>query len=112
MNEQADGLRKVAPVERPREPDDIANTIPFLAGSDGGWINAHTVRTNSVGSLRPHESEHGGWSCFQLSELLVELAEVLLAVCSKWASKYALSFATRPRARYGHRRARLSPSLI
>jgi hypothetical protein len=29
---------------------------------------------------------------FQLSELLVELAEVLLAVCSEWVSKYALLF--------------------
>src|SRR6202046_264602 len=66
MNEQVDERRKVAPVERPREPDDIANTILFLAGSDGGWINAQAVRTNSVGRLRSHETEHGGWSLISI----------------------------------------------
>jgi 3-oxoacyl-[acyl-carrier protein] reductase len=29
-----------------RKADDIANTISFLAGSDGGWINAQVIRTN------------------------------------------------------------------
>jgi 3-oxoacyl-[acyl-carrier protein] reductase len=34
-NEQIDELSKVAPMERLGEPDDIANTISFLAGSEG-----------------------------------------------------------------------------
>jgi 3-oxoacyl-[acyl-carrier protein] reductase len=45
-NERIDELSKVAPMERLGEPDDIANTISFLAGSDGGWINAQVIRTN------------------------------------------------------------------
>ena len=45
-NEQIDELSKVAPMERLGEPDDIANTISFRTGSDGGWINAQVIRTN------------------------------------------------------------------
>jgi 3-oxoacyl-[acyl-carrier protein] reductase len=33
-------------MERPGEPDDIANAISLLAGSDGGWINAQVIRTS------------------------------------------------------------------
>jgi 3-oxoacyl-[acyl-carrier protein] reductase len=45
-NEQIDEQAKAAPMERLGEPNNIANTISFLAGSDGGWINAQVIRTN------------------------------------------------------------------
>lgn len=44
--EQIDGLRRLSPLERLAEPDDIANLISFLAGPEGGWINAQVVRSN------------------------------------------------------------------
>jgi 3-oxoacyl-[acyl-carrier protein] reductase len=45
-NGQIDEQAKVAPMEPLGEPDDIADIISFLAGSDGGWINAQVIRTN------------------------------------------------------------------
>jgi 3-oxoacyl-[acyl-carrier protein] reductase len=44
--EQIQRLAKLPPLERLGEPDDIANLVAFLAGPQGGWINAQTVRTN------------------------------------------------------------------
>jgi 3-oxoacyl-[acyl-carrier protein] reductase len=44
--EQIQRLAKLAPLERLGEPDDIANVVSFLAGPQGGWVNAQTVRTN------------------------------------------------------------------
>jgi 3-oxoacyl-[acyl-carrier protein] reductase len=38
--------RKLAPMERLGTPEDIANVISFLAGPEGGWINAQTLRAN------------------------------------------------------------------
>jgi 3-oxoacyl-[acyl-carrier protein] reductase len=43
---QVDELRKLAPLERLGEPDDIANVVSFLAGPQGGWVNAQVVRAN------------------------------------------------------------------
>jgi 3-oxoacyl-[acyl-carrier protein] reductase len=43
---QIDQLRKLAPLERLGQPDDIANVVSFLAGPDGGWINAQVLRAN------------------------------------------------------------------
>ena len=43
---QIDQLRKLAPLERLGEPDDIANVVSFLAGPDGAWINAQVLRAN------------------------------------------------------------------
>ena len=37
-------LSKLAPLERLGEPEDIANVVSFLAGPDGGWINAQVLR--------------------------------------------------------------------
>src|SRR5690606_10666114 len=37
--EQITQLSKLAPLERLGRPEDIANVVAFLAGSDGGWIN-------------------------------------------------------------------------
>ncbi|MGH8061157.1 MAG: SDR family oxidoreductase [Pseudoxanthomonas sp.] len=39
-------LAKLAPLERLGQPGDIAATVAFLAGPDGGWINGQTLRAN------------------------------------------------------------------
>jgi 3-oxoacyl-[acyl-carrier protein] reductase len=44
--EQIQRLAKLAVMERLGTPDDIANFVSFLAGPEGGWINAQTVRAN------------------------------------------------------------------
>ncbi|MFL6451914.1 MAG: SDR family oxidoreductase [Bryobacteraceae bacterium] len=41
-----DELAKMAPIERLGTPEDIANTVSFLAGPDGGWVNGQIVRVN------------------------------------------------------------------
>lgn len=43
---QVDQITKLAPLERLGQPDDIAGVVSFLAGPDGGWINAQVVRAN------------------------------------------------------------------
>jgi 3-oxoacyl-[acyl-carrier protein] reductase len=44
--EQIAQLRKLAPLERLGQPEDVASVVAFLAGPDGGWINGQIVRTN------------------------------------------------------------------
>jgi 3-oxoacyl-[acyl-carrier protein] reductase len=44
--EQIAQMSKLAPLERLGEPDDIANVVSFLAGPDGGWVNAQILRAN------------------------------------------------------------------
>ncbi len=44
--EQIAQLSKVAPLERLGESIDIAHVVSFLAGPDGGWINAQVLRAN------------------------------------------------------------------
>jgi 3-oxoacyl-[acyl-carrier protein] reductase len=44
--EVVDRLAKLAPLERLGQPQDIAATVAFLAGADGGWINGQTLRAN------------------------------------------------------------------
>jgi 3-oxoacyl-[acyl-carrier protein] reductase len=44
--EQIEEIKKVAPMERLGQPDDIARVVSFLAGPDGGWINSQVVRAN------------------------------------------------------------------
>jgi len=44
--EQIQRLAKLAAMERLGTPEDIANVISCLAGAEGGWINAQTVRAN------------------------------------------------------------------
>jgi 3-oxoacyl-[acyl-carrier protein] reductase len=39
-------MSKIAPIERLGEPIDVARTVSFLAGQDGGWINAQVIRPN------------------------------------------------------------------
>jgi 3-oxoacyl-[acyl-carrier protein] reductase len=41
-----DHLAKLAPLERLGQPEDIANAVAFLAGSDGAWINGQVLRAN------------------------------------------------------------------
>lgn len=41
-----DQLTKLAPLERLGQPEDIASTVSFLAGPDGGWINGQVLRAN------------------------------------------------------------------
>jgi len=41
-----DALAKLAPLERLGQPDDIAGIIAFLAGPDGGWVNAQVLQAN------------------------------------------------------------------
>ncbi len=45
-DELVEQLAKMSPLERLAEPEDIANTVSFLAGPDGGWINGQTLRAN------------------------------------------------------------------
>lgn len=44
--EQIHQIAKVAPLERLGTPDDIASVVSFLAGPDGGWVNAQVLRAN------------------------------------------------------------------
>jgi 3-oxoacyl-[acyl-carrier protein] reductase len=44
--EVVDHLAKLAPLERLGQPEDIANAVSFLAGSDGSWINGQVIKTN------------------------------------------------------------------
>lgn len=44
--EAIDHLSKLAPLERLGKPEDIANAVAFLAGSDGAWINGQVLRAN------------------------------------------------------------------
>jgi 3-oxoacyl-[acyl-carrier protein] reductase len=44
--EQLVGMAKMAPLERIGQVDDIAGVVSFLAGPDGGWVNAQVLRAN------------------------------------------------------------------
>jgi 3-oxoacyl-[acyl-carrier protein] reductase len=44
--ELVERLSKLAPLERLGQPEDIANTVAFLAGPDAGWINGQVLRAN------------------------------------------------------------------
>jgi 3-oxoacyl-[acyl-carrier protein] reductase len=39
-------FKKMTPLERLGQPDDVANAISFLAGPDGSWVNSQVVRVN------------------------------------------------------------------
>ena len=43
---QIEELRKLPPLERLGQPEDIANVVSFLAGPDGGWVNGQVLRPN------------------------------------------------------------------
>ena len=44
--EQIKQIGNMAPLERLGQPEDIANVVSFLAGPDGGWVNAQILRAN------------------------------------------------------------------
>jgi 3-oxoacyl-[acyl-carrier protein] reductase len=44
--ELIDRLAKMNPLERLGTPEDIASTVAFLVGPDGGWINGQVLRAN------------------------------------------------------------------
>lgn len=39
-------MAKMAPIERLGTPEDICDAVSFLAGPDGGWVNAQVFRVN------------------------------------------------------------------
>jgi 3-oxoacyl-[acyl-carrier protein] reductase len=41
-----DELKKMNPLERLGLPEDMANLVSFLAGPEGGWVNAQVLRAN------------------------------------------------------------------
>jgi 3-oxoacyl-[acyl-carrier protein] reductase len=43
---EVERFRALAPLERLGRPEDIADVISFLAGDDGGWVNAQVLRAN------------------------------------------------------------------
>ncbi|MEX6504021.1 SDR family oxidoreductase [Pseudomonas zhanjiangensis] len=44
--EQIERLAKQPPLERLGTPEDIANTVAFLVGEEGGWVNGQVLRVN------------------------------------------------------------------
>jgi len=44
--ELIDQFVKLSPLERLGTPEDVANTVAFLAGPDGSWINGQVLRAN------------------------------------------------------------------
>jgi 3-oxoacyl-[acyl-carrier protein] reductase len=44
--EVIDQLTRLAPLERLGQPEDVAATVSFLVGPDGGWINGQVLRAN------------------------------------------------------------------
>jgi 3-oxoacyl-[acyl-carrier protein] reductase len=43
---QIEELRKLPPLERLGQPEDIARIVSFRAGPDGGWVNGQVLRAN------------------------------------------------------------------
>jgi 3-oxoacyl-[acyl-carrier protein] reductase len=43
---QVEQFRKLPPLERIGQPEDIADVVSFLAGSTGGWVNSQVIRAN------------------------------------------------------------------
>ena len=44
--ERIEEFRKMSPLERLGQPEDIAGVVSFLSGPDGGWVNGQVVRAN------------------------------------------------------------------
>lgn len=45
-DEQLAEFTRMVPLERLGQPEDIANVVSFLAGSEGGWVNSQVIRAN------------------------------------------------------------------
>ena len=39
-------MSTLPPLERLDQPEDIASVVSFLAGPEGGWVNAQVLRAN------------------------------------------------------------------
>jgi 3-oxoacyl-[acyl-carrier protein] reductase len=39
-------FKKLNPLERLGQPEDVASVVSFLAGPDGGWVNSQVLRAN------------------------------------------------------------------
>ncbi|MCY1040745.1 SDR family oxidoreductase [Corallococcus sp. bb12-1] len=44
--EVVERMAKMNPLERLGTPEDIAASVSFLVGPDGGWINGQVLRAN------------------------------------------------------------------
>lgn len=44
--EVVDRIAQSTPLQRLGQPDDIANVVAFLVGTDGGWVNGQVLRAN------------------------------------------------------------------
>jgi len=44
--EQIEQFKKLPPLERLGQAEDVAGVVSFLAGPDGGWVNAQVLRAN------------------------------------------------------------------
>lgn len=44
--EQVEQIKRMNPLGRLGEPEDIAGVVAFLAGPDGGWVNGQVLRAN------------------------------------------------------------------
>jgi 3-oxoacyl-[acyl-carrier protein] reductase len=44
--DQVKEFKKLSPLERLAEPNDIAGVVSFLAGSEGAWVNSQVIRAN------------------------------------------------------------------
>jgi 3-oxoacyl-[acyl-carrier protein] reductase len=44
--QQIDELRKLSPLERLGEPDDISNVVSFLVSPEASWVNSQIIRVN------------------------------------------------------------------
>jgi 3-oxoacyl-[acyl-carrier protein] reductase len=45
-DQQVEHMAKMAPLERLGQPEDIAATVAFLVGPQGGWVNGQVLRAN------------------------------------------------------------------
>jgi 3-oxoacyl-[acyl-carrier protein] reductase len=43
---QIEEFRKLPPLERLGQTEDVASVVSFLAGADGGWVNGQVLRVN------------------------------------------------------------------
>ncbi|MEL0649770.1 SDR family oxidoreductase, partial [Pseudoalteromonas agarivorans] len=46
-NEQIEQLAKMNPLQRLAKPEDIPNSVSFLASVEGRWVNRQTLRANA-----------------------------------------------------------------
>jgi 3-oxoacyl-[acyl-carrier protein] reductase len=45
-DEMVERMKKLSPMERLGQPEEIAAVVAFLASPDGGWVNGQTIRAN------------------------------------------------------------------